>query len=351
MMRLLSIHMVNIKSHRDTELLFSPGINVLSGANGAGKSTVFEAIGYALFGVDASDFVSNVKRFISIGAKSGKISVTFQIDRGEIWQVSRTVGSASKWLLAKKCGETFEVEEHARLEETSARIAGLLGLANGRPLPDQFKLVIGPFQNEFLGPFIIRQPTRRQEAFDEILGIDTWRKSYKGSLAMISTLNERIRLLTAEVDMLQNQIAVLPQKEAEWRSVVGALEEKERDLQAGELALAHLERQLTAFETLEKALNLLVTEVQVLQGRITNGGERIVAQREMVADAATALSHVEKSRKGKEAYEAVEVRLAELRSRELQRRTLELEIALLESNAQRIGVSLAHEEADIITVE
>ncbi len=350
-MRLLSIHLVNIKSHRDTELLFSPGINVLSGANGAGKSTVFEAIGYALFGVDASDFVSNVKRFLSIGAKSGKISVTFQSDRGEIWQVSRTVGSSSKWLLAKKSGESFEVEEHARIEETATRIAGLLGLANGRPLPDQFKLVIGPFQNEFLGPFIIRQSTKRQEAFDEILGIDTWRKSYKGSLAMISVLNEKIRILRAEVEILQNQVAALPQKEVEYRSVAGAMEEKERELQAGELALAQLERQLMALESLEKVLNVLVTEVQVLQGRISEGGRRIAAQREMVGEAATALALVEKSRKGKEAYEVVEIRLAELRSRELQRRTLEREITLLEGNAQRLGVSVAHEKADIMKVD
>ena len=75
MMQILSIHLKNIKSHRDTELVFSPGINVLSGPNGVGKSTVFEAIGYALFGVDARDFVSNVDRFITIGAKRGEISV------------------------------------------------------------------------------------------------------------------------------------------------------------------------------------------------------------------------------------------------------------------------------------
>ena len=84
-MQILSIQLNNIKSHRDTELIFSPGINVLCGANGAGKSTVFEAIGYALFGVDAQDFVSNAARFISIGAKSGKVAVVFKSDYGDIW--------------------------------------------------------------------------------------------------------------------------------------------------------------------------------------------------------------------------------------------------------------------------
>jgi exonuclease SbcC len=108
-MQILSIHLKNIKSHRDTELSFSAGINVLSGPNGAGKSTVFEAIGYAMFGVDAKDFVSNVERFLSIGSKKGEISVVFRADDGETYRVSRTVGAAAKWLLAREIGGAFEV--------------------------------------------------------------------------------------------------------------------------------------------------------------------------------------------------------------------------------------------------
>ena len=103
-MQIVSIHLKNIKSHRDTELSFAPGINVLSGPNGVGKSTVFEAIGYALFGVDARDFVSNVERFLTIGAKKGEISVIFATDANETWRVNRTVGTPAKWLLAKEAG-------------------------------------------------------------------------------------------------------------------------------------------------------------------------------------------------------------------------------------------------------
>src|SRR6266540_7338868 len=108
-MQILSIQLKNIKSHRDSEIAFSPGINVLSGPNGSGKSTIFEAIGYALFGVDARDFISNVERFLSIGAKKGEIKVTFKPADGETYRVTRTVGAAAKWLLAKESGGIFEV--------------------------------------------------------------------------------------------------------------------------------------------------------------------------------------------------------------------------------------------------
>ena len=243
-MQILSIKLKNIKSHRDTELIFAPGINVLSGPNGAGKSTVFEAIGYALFGVDARDFVSNVDRFITFGAKKGEISVTFLTDEVETWRVNRTVGTPSRWLLAKETGGLFEVEEHSGSEETGARIAKLLGLDNGRSLAEQFKLVIGPFQNDFLGPFVIKQPTRRQEAFDEILGIDAWRKTYKGTGSIISAIQKKLEVLDAEVKGKQEQVVVLPEREAEIAHIKANLMTRQNDLKEREDALNRSAEQL-----------------------------------------------------------------------------------------------------------
>ena len=97
-MQILSVYLKNIKSHRDAELTFSPGSNVLSGPNGVGKSTVFEAIGYALFGVDASSFVGNVERFLTIGARKGEVAVVFQpTPGGEVFRASRTVGVPARY--------------------------------------------------------------------------------------------------------------------------------------------------------------------------------------------------------------------------------------------------------------
>ena len=277
-MQILSIHLKNIKSHRDTELAFSAGINVLSGPNGAGKSTVFEAIGYALFGVDARDFVSNVDRFLSIGTKKGEIRVTFRTDDAGTWRVTRTVGSPAKWLLARESGTAFEVEEHARIEETEARIAELLGLDNGRPLAEQFKLVIGPFQNDFLGPFVIRQSTKRQEAFDEILGIDAWRKTYKGTSALLSAVGEKLKILAVEVAGKQEQLAVLPEKIVEQTTVGNELALRQKDVQEKELVLVALEVKLKELEAVEKVIATLENELQLLASRIKDGGARLTSR-------------------------------------------------------------------------
>lgn len=347
-MQILSIHLKNIKSHRDTELSFSSGINVLSGPNGAGKSTIFEAIGYALFGVDAKDFVSNVDRFLTIGTKKGEISVVFRADDGETYRVSRTVGSGVKWLLAKESGVGFEVEDHARIEETEARVAEILGLANGRPLAEQFKLVIGPFQNDFLGPFVIKQPTKRQEAFDEILGIDAWRKTYKGTSGLLSAVQERMKVLAAEVAGKQEQLAVLPEKIAELAAIGNDVAVRQQGLKEKEGALVILDARLVELESREKAIAALHSGVQVLENRIADGTAKIAEQKLRVEESQKALKVVEESRAGKEAFDKIEASLTELRQKERQRRGVEQEIAGLENEALRLSQALEHERAEIV---
>ena len=347
-MQILSIHLKNIKSHRDTELSFSSGINVLSGPNGAGKSTIFEAIGYALFGVDAKDFVSNVDRFLTIGTKKGEISVVFRADDGETYRVSRTVGTGVKWLLAKESGVGFEVEDHARIEETEARVAEILGLANGRPLAEQFKLVIGPFQNDFLGPFVIKQPTKRQEAFDEILGIDAWRKTYKGTSGLLSAVQERMKVLAAEVAGKQEQLAVLPEKIAELAAIGNDVAVRQQGLKEKEGALVILDARLVELESREKAIAALHSGVQVLENRIADGTAKIAEQKLRVEESQKALKVVEESRAGKEAFDKIEASLTELRQKERQRRGVEQEIAGLENEALRLSQALEHERAEIV---
>jgi exonuclease SbcC len=346
-MQILSIHLKNIKSHRDTELTFSAGINVLSGPNGAGKSTVFEAIGYALFGVDARDFVSNVERFLSIGAKRGEISVDFLTDGNETWRVSRTVGTPAKWLLAKESGGIFEVEEHAGIDETGARIAGLLGLDNGRPLAEQFRLVIGPFQNDFLGPFVIRQATRRQEAFDEILGIDAWRKTYKGTNSLISAIQKKLEVLDAEVKGKEEQVAVLPEREAELETIRTHLATRTTELKEREEALNKLAEQLQKLDLLKEHLDRAENEVRQTRGSIESGKEHIASQKLLVGQSQGAVRTMEQSRPGKEAFEKAEAILAELRMKEKERRAMEKEVLVLEKEAERLTQEQLHEVREI----
>ncbi|MFO7812866.1 MAG: SMC family ATPase, partial [Pelovirga sp.] len=335
-MQILSIHLKNIKSHRDTELTFSPGINVLSGPNGVGKSTIFEAIGYALFGVDAQSFVGNVDRFVTIGAKRGEIAVVFQRADTERYRVSRTVGTPSKWLLAKEVGGAFEVEEHKDSKETEGRIKELLGLRSARSLAEQFELVIGPFQHDFLGPFVIKQPSRRRDKFDEILGIDSWRKTFNETKTLTSAIKARVEALESAIVPLQNQVAELPAKRDELTAAQKDLELAEKELMLQQRQLKDLEGLLLTIDKREKDLKELEKEIETLKERISNGNEMIGKQKLLVAEAEKADKIIAETSPGKKAYEQAEKELGELREKAKVQRQQEQEAADLKNQLDKL---------------
>jgi ATPase involved in DNA repair len=45
-MRILSLALQNFKSHEDAVFTFEPGINAICGENGAGKTSILEAIAW-----------------------------------------------------------------------------------------------------------------------------------------------------------------------------------------------------------------------------------------------------------------------------------------------------------------
>lgn len=347
-MQILSIHLKNIKSHRDTELHFSPGINVLSGPNGVGKSTIFEAIGYALFGVDAQSFVGNVERFITIGAKRGEIAIVLLVADGERFRVSRTVGTPSKWLLAKDVAGTFEVEEHKDAKETEARLKELLGLDNGRSLADQFTLVIGPFQNEFLGPFVIRQATKRRDEFDAILGIDSWRKTFSETNVLLKTIQNKIDVLEGAVGPLQDQVAVLPEKHAAHKSAKLEHDQTETQLKQQQQTLKGLEVRLSAFDQREQAVKELAVEGDKLRERVGNGQEKVGSQKALIAEAEKSRNIVVENSLGKQAFEQAEQRLVGLRAQVKVQRQLEQEMAALNT---RVSTLAERHVAEAKTIE
>lgn len=348
-MQILSVRLKNVKAHREAEFSFSPGINVLCGPNGAGKSTLFEAVGYALFGVDARDIVGRAERFVTLGEKRGEVAVTFRTAAGELWRVSRTVGAGARWLLARERDGEFEVEEHAGANETEERLRELLGLDRSRPLAEQFRQVIGPLQNDFLGPFVLKG-TRRQEAFDQILGVDGWRRTFEGTRDLQRALEQKIETLEAEIAARREQAAALPERKAERTGIVRAAGERAKALAAQDASLREIEKELSALESRRAAIEKGAGELKVLRERIETGRQRIAEQKGRVEEARRSLEIVEGSRPGREAYEAAEARLKELRGREARLRETEKAVASLEKDYLRLTQQEEHEREEIASL-
>ena len=67
--------MKNFKSHEQTKVKFFPGLNIFLGEVGTGKTSILEAISFALFGRYAGSVTKNA--LIRRGAESAEISLSF----------------------------------------------------------------------------------------------------------------------------------------------------------------------------------------------------------------------------------------------------------------------------------
>src|SRR5207247_9804595 len=90
-MLITRVELENIKSYRQINLDFRRGTTAISGANGAGKTTIVEAIGFALFG----SLPYNQAQFVREGEKFGRVVVHLVGSDDRTYTVERRCGSGA----------------------------------------------------------------------------------------------------------------------------------------------------------------------------------------------------------------------------------------------------------------
>src|SRR5437879_7404792 len=97
-MRLNGIHLLNFRQHVDTRLSFESGLTGITGANGTGKSTILEAIAWALYGNPAARGKRDSIRWLRAPAgASVRVELDFELG-GHRYRVIRKLTSAELYL-------------------------------------------------------------------------------------------------------------------------------------------------------------------------------------------------------------------------------------------------------------
>src|SRR5207248_3133882 len=105
-MLITRIELENIKSYRQIIIDFRRGTTAISGANGAGKTTIVEAIGFALF-----DFLPySQAQFVREGEKYGHIVVHLIGSDDRPYVVDRRCGAGAFW-------SVYDCEADSRIEQ------------------------------------------------------------------------------------------------------------------------------------------------------------------------------------------------------------------------------------------
>lgn len=127
---LISLKLKNFKKHEDLAISFTEGLNVIRGLNENGKSTVVQAVAYALYGARALPLSLDETVTWGKPASSLKVELTFQHDN-QMYTIARSKSGAE--LVGEPVQSSGQTEVTAfveRLFKTTASVAQATMLTN-----------------------------------------------------------------------------------------------------------------------------------------------------------------------------------------------------------------------------
>ena len=163
-----SIELIDFLAHHDTKLEFNNDATVFVGQNGAGKSSIIDAITFSLFG---SHMRKNNKSLIRRGANKALVKVEFSAN-GKKYRTVRQIdakGTLTAQFLEKNGGDYLPIAEGERKqfgESMTNEVEKVLGMNF-----EKLKIASIVQQGE-LNSIIKAKPKEFKELLNTIIGID-----------------------------------------------------------------------------------------------------------------------------------------------------------------------------------
>ncbi|MEP6731467.1 MAG: SMC family ATPase [bacterium] len=178
-MRLNSLRLTNFRQHSDTYITFDSGLTGIIGANGSGKSTILEAIAWALYGQEAARGKKETIRSLRAGAGARvKVELDFELG-GHRYRVERGLTSAELYL------DGSDTPVANSLTGVTEMLRRRLGMSR-----DEFFNTYFTGQKE-LDVMAAMAPSERAQFLSRVLGYERLRVAQR-------VVKERVRIIAAE---------------------------------------------------------------------------------------------------------------------------------------------------------
>jgi len=263
------IKLRNFKSHEDTVINLEPCVNLIIGENGAGKSTILEAISFALFKQYTTKKIADLVKTNKNKNLEENMEVTleFNVD-GKDYKIIRKISKLSS-------NNNIKIKSHVKLLIKEQN--GYYTITAGdKQVNDEIQSILNMDSELFLNAIYIRQgeiadligktPSEKKKLIAKLLRIDSLEKAWNNILPLInsyenqkSELKGKIYSINEFKEELENKKIILNdlnKKSYTFETELKSLEGKKQEYL---LKKNNLESEKSIFETLN---NNLVNETE-----------------------------------------------------------------------------------------
>jgi len=338
-MQILSVSLKNFKIHQERQFEFQPGVNAICGENGAGKTSILEAIAWVLF-----NFTGDYRKeeLYRQGSKGTQVTVRLlsAVD-GRVYDVQRQSGkSRADSYVIYDCQLDQKVEGIHRISDAEQWLRQNLGIVSHTSLSQLFADVIGIPQGTFTADFL-KKPGDRRKVFDPILQVEDYKQAFQASLALE-------KYAQGEVAKVEQALVLIAERLQDWET----LKQQEQSLGAviaeGELKLAETTAQLEqaqqqwqVWKTQQESLHRLHSALGLAQQQQQQLENLRSRQQSSLDKAQIAAEQCQLAQGGYEAYLHLSGILQELGQRRSQRDQLQQQLWTLERQQQQQALETA----------
>ncbi|HSI89214.1 MAG TPA: SMC family ATPase, partial [Pyrinomonadaceae bacterium] len=332
-MLIKKLELENIKSHRNSTFEFSKGTTAITGENGAGKTTIIEAIAWALF--DVLDYKKD--EFLSRGSKKGNVNVTFESGAdGRDYVVYRDTGAGY---------HVYDPQLGLRIAEKRAEVGRFLwehlGVEPGTDLSSLFKHAIGVPQGTLTAIFL-SSPAERKATFDTLLKVEEYRRAADELLRTQRFVESGIAEVRENVARTEGQLQEADEVVARLKAFRKELEDLTAEVARLNSEADKLTASVAEMDRLAAAAAEARSAWEKAQAEKTRC-ETVLAQKQVeLAEAREASTRIDEVREPSAKYEHALGRLTELERERIARDKLTHTLREIETAEARVKADQKH---------
>ncbi|MEM1289979.1 MAG: SMC family ATPase [Cyanobacteria bacterium P01_H01_bin.162] len=333
-MQILSVTLKNFKTHRDRQFTFAPGTNAICGENGAGKTSILEAIAWVLFNY-LGDYAKD--DLIRNGSGSAEVTVEFisnQDDRTYTVQRHTNKGYT-----------LFDPQLNQRLPYTRIKDEVLpwlrehLGVAPGTDLGELFARTVGVPQGTFTADFL-QTAENRKTVFDKVLKVEEYKTVYKELNSLRRYAEAKAEAVTAEIARFEERLATWDELQTRQQAIATEITHNEGQLAAFDQQLQTLTQERDALQAQATQIQQLQTQQQQTQADMAGRQQAIALLTQSLEQAQQATKICVTVRPAYETYQAAETALQTLAREQTERQNRQ-------KSQQKLRKTLDQRAADI----